>query len=310
MAEAAETRFRRLLLLVPFVLAHPGASVDEVCERFAISRKVLAEDLNVLFFCGLPGYSPGDLIEAYIDGDRVIIRAAEYFSRPLRLTSSEGLLLYAGARALASSEHDNDALAGALEKLKTALGPDVVARIDVGMDASAEMGTIKRAINEGKKLHLVYQSQSKDEITERDVDPWALLGSSGKWYLVAWCNTVNDERIFRLDRIKTLELLDTPADVRTDLDLEKYADLYVESPDSIHVGFELAPGALWVLEYYPLISADTLEDGWTRVGLSAGGTAWLERLLLRLGTQARAIDPPEISDAVKERARKLLARYR
>ena len=103
MAESLEERFRRLLTMVPYIVKHPGVSVRDIRTRFGITRSQLVADLNLLFVCGLPGYGPGDLIEAFVDGSRVWIRLADYFARPLRLTAAEGLLLYSGARALASS---------------------------------------------------------------------------------------------------------------------------------------------------------------------------------------------------------------
>ena len=103
MAESLEERFRRLLTMVPYMVKHPGVSVSDVRKRFGITRSQLVADLNLLFVCGLPGYGPGDLIEAFVDGSRAWIRLADYFSRPLRLTAAEGLLLYSGARALSAA---------------------------------------------------------------------------------------------------------------------------------------------------------------------------------------------------------------
>ena len=60
-------RLNKILAMLPWVIAHPGASVDEVCERFDYTKAELAADLDLVFVCGLPGYGPGDLMVAYID---------------------------------------------------------------------------------------------------------------------------------------------------------------------------------------------------------------------------------------------------
>src|SRR5260370_28665132 len=117
-AESLEERFRRLLTMVPYIVKHPGVSVRDIRSRFRITPSQLVADLNLLFVCGLPGYGPGDLIEAFVDGSRVWIRLADYFARPLRLTAAEGLLLYSGARALASSGAGDDALDRAIKALE------------------------------------------------------------------------------------------------------------------------------------------------------------------------------------------------
>jgi len=310
-AEPLEERFRRLLVMVPYVVRNPGVSVADVRTRFGITRSQLVADLNLLFVCGLPGYGPGDLIEAFVDGNRVWIRLADYFSRPLRLTAAEGLLLYAGARALASAGAGDEALERAVGRLERALGPDVLSRVSVELEGAGELATVREALFLQRRLHLVYYAHSRDETTERDVDPWALFLSGGRWYLVGWCHRVSDERIFRLDRIRSVRLLDTPAEVPRDVDLSRYEALYVQGALDCAVTIDLAPqAAAWVAESYPLESREPLEDGWVRVHLTAGGTAWLEKLLVRLGGQARVVDPPELAERTRQLACRLAARYR
>ena len=311
MAEPLEERFRRLLTMVPYVVRRPGVSVREVRQRFGITRAQLVADLNLLFVCGLPGYGPGDLIEAFVDGSRVTIRLADYFSRPLRLTAAEGLLLYSGARALSAAGAGDDALEGAVKRLEQALGPDVLSRVRVELEGAGELATVREGLVAQRRLHLVYYAHSRDETTERDVDPWAMFLSGGRWYLVGWCHRVKDERIFRLDRIRSVEMLDTPADVPNDVDLSRYESLYVQGAQDAEVVLDLAPtAASWVAESYPLESRERLGDGWVRVHLTAGGTAWLEKLLLRLGPQARVVEPRELAERTRALACRLAERYR
>lgn len=310
MADNLEERFRRLLLMVPYVMRSDGVPVKQVCERFGLKRSELVADLNLLFMCGLPGYGPGDLIEAYIDEGQVWIRMADYFSRPMRLTPAEGLLLYAGAQALAAVGGPDAALDRAVERLKEALSPGALERVNVGLEAPKELSVVKQALEERHRLHLVYQSQSKDEVTERDVDPWALLLSEGRWYLVGYCHRVNDERIFRLDRMREVTQTAVKSTIPDDFDLSQYSSVYFESPQSTEVTLDLAPRANWVCDYYPLVSQDTLEDGWIRIKLKAGGMAWLERLLLRLGPEARVVEPEELKIRLKATASAMAERYR
>lgn len=309
MAEPLEERFRRLLLLVPYVLRNNGATVQEVCDRFSITQGELVADLNLLFMCGLPGYGPGDLIEAYIDGDQVWIRMADYFSRPMRLTPAEGLMLHAGGQALAAVSGSDPALERAMEQLSKALTPGALERVNVGLEAPRELAVVKEALEDRRRLHLVYQSQSKDELTERDVDPWALLLSDGRWYLVGYCHRVEDERIFRVDRMRSVVRLEEPADVPEDFDVSQYSSVYSESDDALTVTLDIAPNASWVCDYYPLTSQEPLENGWTRIRLKAGGLAWLERLLLRLGPDAKVVEPKSLEERLRTTAASILRRY-
>jgi proteasome accessory factor C len=304
-----EERFSRLLLLVPYVVRRSGAPVKEVCERFGIKRSELVADLNLLFMCGLPGYGPGDLMEAFIDGDQVWISMADYFSRPMRLTPAEGLMLYAGGEALTAVGGPNPVLQRAMDRLQDALRPGALERVSVGLDAPEGLAEVRQALEGNRRLHIVYQSHSKDEVTEREVDPWALLFSEGHWYLVGWCHRVDDERVFRVDRMRRATVLDSESRPPADLDLSRYESVYFESTQAVPVTIEIAPQAGWVLDYYPLVSKSPLEDGWTRITLKAGGLAWVERLLLRLGKQARVIEPTYLIDRVRAAASRMAARY-
>ena len=86
-------RLPRLLSLVPYLQAHPGAKVADVAEVFGVTEKQLRSDLDLVFLCGLPGHGPGDLIDVSYDGDTVSVTNADTIARPLRLTTQEALAL-------------------------------------------------------------------------------------------------------------------------------------------------------------------------------------------------------------------------
>src|SRR2546421_12499808 len=143
---AAEPRLRRLLAVVPWVAAHDGPAIDEVCRRFGCTEDELLADLELLWFCGLYPYTPDMLIEVDIADGRVWIRYAEYFRRPLRLTPAEGLALVgAGAALLAVPGTDPEGpLARALTKLANALGvvADEAVEIDLGGVPAGILATV------------------------------------------------------------------------------------------------------------------------------------------------------------------------
>ncbi|MDQ4027963.1 MAG: hypothetical protein M3214_07955, partial [Actinomycetota bacterium] len=73
-------RLRRILVMLPYAIRHPGISVDDLSRKFSVRRQELIDDLNLVFLCGLPGYGPGDLIDVTLDEDHVYVRMADYFS--------------------------------------------------------------------------------------------------------------------------------------------------------------------------------------------------------------------------------------
>src|SRR5438094_10253810 len=88
-------RLGRMLVIVPYLVQHPGTSVESASGIFDVPRDQLRRDLDLLFMSGLPPYGPGDLIEVDVDeDDRIWISMAAHFARPLRLTRNEALALY------------------------------------------------------------------------------------------------------------------------------------------------------------------------------------------------------------------------
>ncbi len=124
---SATDRMARLIAAIPWIVDQDGALVDEISERFDYPRDLLLQDLqDVVFYVGVPPYTPDTLIEVTIDDDMVWISYADRFSRPMRLSGSEILsLLAAGEAALAFDNQDEaGALARGLTKLRLATGSD------------------------------------------------------------------------------------------------------------------------------------------------------------------------------------------
>ena len=98
---SATDRLRRLLALVPWVAAHAdGATVDEICTRFDFTPARLLDDLDTVMMVGVHPFTPDTLIDVWVTDDRVTIRYADSFTRPLRLTPGEAVALVAAARGL------------------------------------------------------------------------------------------------------------------------------------------------------------------------------------------------------------------
>ena len=151
---------------------------------------------------------------------------------------------------------------------------------------------------------------TRDETTQRDVDPMRLLMVDGRWYLEGWCHRAEEVRLFRLDRVEALTVLDLAAEVpasATVRDLDE--GLFRSSPEDTVVTLELGPTAHWVVDYYPVESVERLPQDILLVRIRVGDHRWLRTLALRLGGAARVLDPPELVDAVLERATEALAAY-
>jgi predicted DNA-binding transcriptional regulator YafY len=314
----AADRLSRLLAMVPYLLERQGVPLADAARHFEITEDELVADLELLFVCGTPGHLPDDLIEADWESGHVYLDNADAIARPLRLGVDEAVALLVGLRTLADvpGVGDREALNGALAKLSAAAG-DVAATagaVRVQLEAGAPEGVLaaaREALTGRRRLHLRYLVPSRDETTERDVDPMRLTSVDGRWYLEAWCHRVDDVRLFRLDRVVEASVLDVdgtppPRAVGRDLD----DGLFQASPQDLLVTVELEPHATWVADYYPVETVEELPGDRRRVRMRTADPRWLRRLVLRLGGTARVTEPREVADDVRATAERALAAYR
>ncbi len=309
----------RLLSLVPYLLTRPGARLSEVARTFGVAEEQVLRDLELVYMCGLPGYFPGDLIEVDITASgRITLSNADPIGRPLRLSPDEALPLIVGLRMLADLPglYDRAAVDSALAKLESAAGAAATSSTAVSVEVEPAGGdplvleTVEQALREGRRLHLSYYVPARDETTERDVDPMRLNVVDGWSYLQGWCHRAVAVRLFRIDRITQVRILDLPSDPPPEAqprDLD--AGLFQPGADDIHVVLEVTPAGRWVAEYYPCESVEPLAGGYTRLVIRTPDTRWLRRLALRLGTTGRIVSPVELAAQVKDDAGAALASY-
>ncbi|NHN54801.1 WYL domain-containing protein [Calidifontibacter sp. DB0510] len=315
--ESATARLGRLLTMVPWLMNRQGIDIDEAARELGVSRQQIEADLELLFVCGTPGHLPDDLIEAEWEGGKVFLRNADTIARPLRLGLDEALALIVGLRTLAAVPGlgERDAVDRALAKLTGATGgvegADRIRVAPTADDAAARwLQPLQGAVRDRHRVHLSYLVASRDETTDRDVDPMRVFLAEGQWYLEGWCHRAEAVRLFRLDRIDDLQVLDTdgtPPPEATARDLD--AAVFQPAPDDYTATLSLQREAAWVADYYPTESVESAPDGSLTVRLRTGDLRWLRQLVWRLGGSARVLAPQELRDDVIAGAQEALAAY-
>jgi proteasome accessory factor C len=313
----ATDRLQRLLALVPYVISRKVVGLAETAAAFEVSEQQLVDDLNLLWCVELRSPDPYCPIDLSYEGGEIEVSQAESIDRPLRLGVDEASALLVALRMLAEvpSLEDRSALSRTIAKLEAAAGAAGAASAQVAVQvddrgAGTMLARLRDAVQRGRRLHLSYYVPGRDEATERDVDPMRLLVVDGRTYLEAWCLRAEAVRLFRLDRVLALTVLDQPAAVpphAQSVDVDQ--GLFRPSPDDVEVALELSPLGRWVAEYYPCQAVSELGDGRLRISLRTPDTRWVRRLALRLGEDGRVIAPAELAGQVREDAAAALAQY-
>ncbi|HEY3009120.1 MAG TPA: YafY family protein [Micromonosporaceae bacterium] len=312
-SRASADRLGRLLNLVPYLLARPGIEIAQAAADLGVTERQLREDLELLWVCGLPGYGPGDLIDMALDGDRVTITYDAGIDRPLRLTPDEALALVVALRMLAEAPGlgERDAIERALAKIENAAGEVAGAPIAVRLPGNVDrLARIRGAVERRRALRITYYTATRDETTERVVDPIRVLMVSGWAYLEAWCRRAEAVRLFRTDRIDALTELDEPAAPPSQVELRDVSGgIFQPSPDLPLISLRVGRGGRWITEYYPCERVSEGDgEGWL-VSMRVTDLEWGRRFVLGLGPDVMVVAPPELVADVRDQAAAALEAY-
>lgn len=306
--EAVERQLERLMVMVPWVMAHAEApTVEEVCERFGISEPQLAATLDQLFVCGLHPFTPDTLIDAEIYDGQVWIRSADAFQRPPAFTASEALALVTAASAALAvpGNENNQALISALAKLVRVLGidPGEFLEVELSEIAGASVGAVRDAAARRVRIELDYYSYGRNAWSHRLIEPYRVFNADGQWYLQGGVEG-GEVRNFRIDRMRNVKQLDQTFELPVSL---PEASTYSPRPEDPELTIEVDRAGRWITEAYPVKEAVAVSDEWTRVTLTVSEPVWAERLLLRMGEHVRVvagdIDPAKSANRILERYR-------
>ena len=313
--DSSTTQLPRLLALVPYLQAHPGARLAEVAATFGVTVDRLRKDLDLLWVCGLPGHGPGDLIDLAWQGDTITVLESAGVDRPLRLTVDEALALVVALRTLAETPGltDRGALDRTLAKVEQAAGDAALPadRIEVSLETGEQvLAVATQALADGVALHLGYLVPARDEVTERDVDPLRVLLLDGRSYLEAWCRRAGAVRLFRLDRVQSITALAEPSAPPPEAVVRDVAaGLFQPTATDELLVLALQPGAHWVIDHHPCETVEDRGDGLLVAGLRVGNRDWARRLALRLGDQGTVLAPADLAELVRQDARAALSAY-
>ena len=305
----ASVRLRRLLAVLVYLSVVGESTLDDLAQRFDMVPEEVVAELELAACCGLPPYTPDELIELMVDGDRVIAQRVGDLGRPRRLTPAEGFAVAAAARALLAvpGADPSGSLASALAKLEAALGED---RLVLDIDAPEHLAELRAAVAGRRRVEIEYASASSGGPSTRAVDPYQVVLREGRWYLDGYCHRAGGVRRFQVGRVISVRETGEPAEVPDDPPAElANPHAFTGGADAREVRVAAPADVAWLLERAAARPAVRRDDGRIEATLLVGSERWLERLLLRLGPQTEVLEPPDLVGVAAAGARRALQRY-
>jgi predicted DNA-binding transcriptional regulator YafY len=307
---AAGERLRRLLAVLVHLSRVGEASIEELAHRFDMAPDELVHDLELAACCGVPPYTPDQLIELIIDDDRVSAFGLVHLAKPRRLTPEEGFSLAAAAKALSevAGAGEEPALGSARAKLEAVLGESL---FSMEMDQPAHLRLLQQAAENHEQVEIVYFSSAATEPSRRRVDPYQVVLREGRWYLDGYCHLVEETRRFQVDRVQQARLTGESfvAPERLDQSLAG-PGAFIGGGETVIAVLAVSPGSTFGVEQVALGPLEPLEDGRLEARVLVGDAeGWFGRLMLRLGRGAEVLAPPQLRTARSKAARRALRRY-
>ncbi len=293
-------RTARLLDLVPYINTHQGIALKDLAAVFEVSNAQMVNDLTTLWMCGLPGYTPLELMDLDFESGYVNISNAPTLAKPRSVTFDEGVALILGLDLLrASIPTDRTDLLEKIDSLSVRLSSiinlnstfSVVAPVNQGVSAAIEEALASRS-----SLEIEYHSLYRDEITQRTIFPIEIIHVEGQQYLSSYCYFASDFRQFKLDRIQKAEVTQESKTIPED----------ATDTQRINSRLKVLKPTREIAERF---SRQDLKAG-SEFDFQTYSQQWLERSILSSGDGVALLTPPEIRASIAQIAQSMLDRYK
>jgi predicted DNA-binding transcriptional regulator YafY len=310
----------RLLSLILLLQSRPSWKASELATELSVSERTVHRYIAMLDEMGIPIYS-----ERGPYGGFSLVRG--YKLPPLIFTAEEATVLYMGANLIRDvwGQTYNDAVTSVTAKLDNVLPDELRQEVDRAQQSLVVGGlsrrdyrpwepmlhTLRQCVEYRRCARLLYKSPTRQEDTERVMEPYALTFQWGYWYLVGFCRLRNDTRTFRLDRIRQVTSLDESFVVPDDFSVREYLENSMRFEPNQTVVVQLdgraAPRVRERHGHWMEISDHA--DGSITARFGVTSLDWTIGWVLSHGASAKVLEPPELVARVCEAAQGALRRY-
>ncbi|MCL6477226.1 MAG: transcriptional regulator [Peptococcaceae bacterium] len=303
----------------------PGVQCNELAALFDRSTRTIQRDLEQLRKLGFTIRSSRGPAGGFA-------ARGGYHLKPLTFTGPEALALFIAARVLLEEEEEGfpyrSALQAALEKIAgvvnekdedflSGLEPNISLLV-TKLRNYAPWGKTFRIINEAilnhDRLTMVYSSYASQCIARRTVDPYHVLFREGFWYLIGYCHTRRETRIFRIDRIKDIspdgEKFDPPGNFSVREYLGK--SWRIGKGEDVEVAVKFYPPESRLIAegaWHPTQRLEQLPGGEVIFRAEVEGTWEVKKWILGWGSSAEVLSPPELRDEIRRELAEMAGRY-
>ena len=301
MVNSASNRALRAMDLIPYVVENPGVSTSELAQKFSVTVKQIEEDLSLIFMCGLPGYTPYDLIDLVFEDGIVSVIDPQVLTKPRNFSKAEHVAIVLGLEILKNLAGDKPDYQLKISQVLSKLNKSVP-NIEIVLKNEQSFQyfqVINQAIKLSRSLQIVYNSESKDVQKIRSVIPVRMFLQNAQVYLVAHDPDSGIEKVFKLSNLTACELGDIvqipssiveEESIKVEILVDDKHRMFIERNSSIIVEQRQIVGAI-------------------KATIKVQSMDWIKRAVVSNAPGIQVISPPDLASWVKETASKMISLY-
>ncbi len=313
-------KLERLMTITILLLNRKRVQAQELAERLEVSLRTIYRDLDTLGQAGIPivsytGTEGGYEIMDSFRLDRQLLSLDELTALSTALRGLESTKAYDGSNMdlllskvgamVATAEKGQ---AGEGERIQVDFTPWKNSEED-----RSRYDSLRQAVNDRKLIRFKYTSRDSGE-QEREVEPMALVLKTYSWYLHGYCRLRGDYRIFKLSRIRELNV-QSESFVRREKSLAELNERWkkpekdaADTPIQAVLRFK-ASAAVSVLDRFDESEIERLPDGQLIVRTAYPNEKWLLGTILHYMTDVKVLEPASIAMKVKRIATEIASQY-
>lgn len=295
------------MAITMYLLNRDLVTAKELAKEFEVSVRTIYRDLDTINEAGIP-------IIAHQGNQGGFAILENYKISKQLLTHNELLSILMGLQGIKTTLDDKN-LKGTMEKIR-GLIPDhkenVTDSNNIFIDYShwgtkdkqrEKTKSIRQAIEDNNLISFDYTSMNGKK-SQRTIEPMTLLLKGYGWYIYGYCQLRNDYRIFKLTRIKNLNILNKTFKRREkELNEEVYRDALDKNNSTIDITLRFKPKSKIRMEdYFGEEEVDQAEDGYTLVNINLPENEWLYSFILSFGENVEVLQPVYLREIIKEKA--------
>ncbi|BBM18113.1 transcriptional regulator [Enterococcus avium] len=299
-------QIERLVRMIFYIVSREQVTAKELADYFNVSTRTIYRDITTLTLSGIPITSKkgtGGGI-SLMDG---------YALNKSFLTTEEQVQVYQGLQILQASNYpDAEQALTKIDALFNQSLSDDWLEIDFSYWGSSEeekitISDLRRALTKKHVLSFEYFNSELQQ-SERKVDPLRLIFKSHAWYIVGYCHHNHAIRVFRLSRMKRINVLPESFERCLPKDFS-LADSTYETDYSTFKLLFLPEMSYRLFDEFQEQQVERCPNGNYLVTVQYPLNEWTYHRLLSFGPYVEILEPAEARKELKRRALKIAQKY-